>query len=469
MPPTLQLVKTLWGVDDATDDSRWDALFARIKSEGFSAVEAIAPTWRKDKAKFCSLLEKHGLKLVCQIHTTGGDIDAKTGEYLYCTSNKLHDHLGSFTRLVAECANLPLKPVFINSHSGHDSWGSGDKAVAFFKKALQIEAALGVKVVHETHRQRLLYSPYSTAELLAMPDLAALKVNADMSHWCCVCEHVFDANDPRDDFWQPLLAAVAKHCHFVHCRVGHAEGPQVNDPDAPEHQAAVDAHFAWWRSIWQAQAARATDGEVMWAEPEFGPPPYLQTLPFTAAPVADLWDINRRVAARVQTEYAASMAAEAKPADGADGAPAIAHWRTDAEAVKARAAAAAKASPSPDDGDEPALAGSLLALATGKEAAHKQAKEAAKAKAAAKEAAERLKEAEKEGGKKGVEIEAATKKGEATPATHRTLGGAAASRRGLCPAPSPTPTPAPRCMHIWPPLHALSLPLHKRALVARGY
>ena len=39
--PTLKLSKTLWGVDDAGDPTRWDALFARIKREGFSAVEAI--------------------------------------------------------------------------------------------------------------------------------------------------------------------------------------------------------------------------------------------------------------------------------------------------------------------------------------------------------------------------------------------------------------------------------------------
>ena len=87
-----------------------------------------------------------------------------------------------------------------------------------------LEAALGVKIVHETHRQRLFYSPYSTAELLALPELKALKINADLSHWCCVCEHVFDAANPRDDWWPETLALVASHCAFVHCRVGHEEG-----------------------------------------------------------------------------------------------------------------------------------------------------------------------------------------------------------------------------------------------------
>ena len=95
--PTLKLAKTLWGVDDAGDPTRWDALFARIKAEGFEAVEAIAPTWRTDKTLFTSLLAKHGLSLICQIHTTGGDI--VDGEYIYCKSNKLHEHLASFVAL----------------------------------------------------------------------------------------------------------------------------------------------------------------------------------------------------------------------------------------------------------------------------------------------------------------------------------------------------------------------------------
>ena len=105
----LKVAKTLWGVDEAVDPKNWDALFARIKAEGFDAVEAIAPTWRADKQLLRSLLDKHGLELIAQIHTTGGDIDAATGEYLYCTSNKLHDHLASFTALTAEAAQL--RPV----------------------------------------------------------------------------------------------------------------------------------------------------------------------------------------------------------------------------------------------------------------------------------------------------------------------------------------------------------------------
>ena len=88
------------------------------------------------------MLKKHGLQLICQIHTSGGYLDPATG-YVYCSSNKLHDHLASFVKLTAEAKALGA--VLINSHSGHDSWGSGDKAVAFFKHALLVEAQLGVE------------------------------------------------------------------------------------------------------------------------------------------------------------------------------------------------------------------------------------------------------------------------------------------------------------------------------------
>jgi len=99
---------------------------------------------------------------------------------------------------------------------------------------------------------------------------------------------------------------VSAHCRFVHCRVGHAEGPQVADPEAPECRPEVEAHFGWWRQIWAAQAERGGD---VWAEPEFGPPPYMQTLPHTGMPVAQLWDVNDRIAKRIRREFAAVVAA----------------------------------------------------------------------------------------------------------------------------------------------------------------
>ena len=81
----------------------------------------------------------------------------------------------------------------------------------------------------------------------------------------------------------------------------------MSEPDAPEFHSEKARHFSWWRTIWTAQAARGM--AVAWAEPEHGPPPYLQTLPYTCQPVADLWDVNRRVAQQVREQHAQAMAA----------------------------------------------------------------------------------------------------------------------------------------------------------------
>ena len=40
---------------------------------------------------------------------------------------RLQDHIDSFEKLVAEAASL--RPVLINSHSGHDSWCAPGKRV----------------------------------------------------------------------------------------------------------------------------------------------------------------------------------------------------------------------------------------------------------------------------------------------------------------------------------------------------
>jgi hypothetical protein len=57
-----------------------------------------------------------------------------------------------------------------------------------------------------------------------------IEINADLSHWVVVCEHVFDSNEKRDAWWPDVLALVAEHAGLIHCRVGHDEGPQVSQP-----------------------------------------------------------------------------------------------------------------------------------------------------------------------------------------------------------------------------------------------
>jgi len=207
-------------------------------------------------------------------------------------------HLVSFREQAV--AAKTLKPLFINSHSGNDCWSSSEQR-AFFSASLAIEAEVGIAICHEIHRGRIFFNPRDTRENLeAFP---ALKVCADYSHWVTVCERLLD--DQPEAF-----RLAAERCLHIHARVGYEHGPQVPDPRAPEFDRHLRAHERWWDQIWDSQARRGF--AVSTLTPEFGPPDYLHTLPYTQVPVANLWDIcnwqAKRQAERFATRTTAAKA-----------------------------------------------------------------------------------------------------------------------------------------------------------------
>ena len=109
-----------------------------------------------------------------------------------------------------------------------------------------------------------------------------LKITLDISHWCNVHESLLE--DQKE-----TVALALSRANHIHARIGHAEGPQVNDPRAPEWESTVKAHFAWWDEV---VTRKVKNGEVMTFLTEFGPPNYLPTLPYTNQPLADQWGIN---------------------------------------------------------------------------------------------------------------------------------------------------------------------------------
>jgi hypothetical protein len=80
--------------------------------------------------------------------------------------------------------------------------------------------------------------------------------------------------------------------------------PQVPDPAAPEYATHLHAHENWWDQVWQSQRARGLT--YSWLTPEFGPPPYLHTLPHTHVPVANLADVCDWMARRQTARFAVS-------------------------------------------------------------------------------------------------------------------------------------------------------------------
>lgn len=202
----LRLVKTLWGVDDAAHPERWPALFARIKAEGFAAIECPFITWMQDEAAFTAARKAAGLDLVVQVHTTA-KVDA-TG-FHYMTSRALDDHTASLDAMVDGTSCAPHFAEFslslclsrappsrhaarltilvprsdavrmgachVNAHSGCDCWDV-PTVHAYLRHALATEARAGITISHETHRRRLFYSPFAFRDcFMGATDTAGLE------------------------------------------------------------------------------------------------------------------------------------------------------------------------------------------------------------------------------------------------------------------------------------------------------
>ena len=185
------------------------------------------------------------------------------------------------------------RPVLVNTHTGKDYYTPAQNA-ELIDLAAAISAKHGVPIVHEIHRSR-----FSGHPMLLMPYLQRypdLPLTADLSHWCCSCESLL-GDQPH------TLARTLPHVRHIHARVGHAQGPQVARFRAPEAREALDAHLAWWDTV--VDLRRAAGAELLTFTPEFGPAPYLQTLPYTQQPVANAWQQNVAMLQLLRQRYTA--------------------------------------------------------------------------------------------------------------------------------------------------------------------
>ena len=146
---------------------------------------------------------------------------------------------------------------------------------------MQLSQSSGICILIETHRARPTYSAIETRKYLE--DIPEFRLTADFSHWMVV--HESDLADQQTN----VRLAVAR-ADYIHARVGYAEGPQIPDPRAPEWRGAVATHLELWQQI--IDQHKTDDKESLYITPEFGPPAYMHTVPFTNQPVGDVWEQN---------------------------------------------------------------------------------------------------------------------------------------------------------------------------------
>ena len=256
----LKVLATNWGFEGSLD-----AYCKKAKATGYDGIEIWWPNNAASQDELFGALKTYDLAVA--FLTAGHE-------------PKFDAHFASFKKMVdAAAGNTRQKPLVINCHSGKDFYTyEQNKTIVDYTLRLAVQS--GIKICHETHRSRMLYAaPVARRFFETIPDM---RITLDISHWCNVHESLLGD--------QPETVALAiQRADHIHARVGHAEGPQVNDPRAPEWKAAVAAHFNWWDKI---VAIKKANGETLTVLTEFGPPDYMPTEPYTRKPLANQWEIN---------------------------------------------------------------------------------------------------------------------------------------------------------------------------------
>lgn len=260
-----------WGLQDLP----MEEFFSRVVSSGYDGLDMAVPEDAKERKKFIHLLGEHHLRIVShEYHAQGRTIEdfCKSFEY--------------YLNISMEC-----NPILINSHSGRDYFTT-DEQLKVIDTAQEFSIKNNIRIVHETHRGRIGFSPYNARDLFALrPEM---KITADFSHWVCVTESYLE-NCPG------ILDEAIKRTEHIHGRIGYTEGPQITDPRATEWETSTRLFMSWWDRIIDNKANSGY--EVFTITPEFGPPPYMVTLPSTGMPIADHYEINNYMKSQFRSRY----------------------------------------------------------------------------------------------------------------------------------------------------------------------
>ena len=241
----------------------FDTFCKNVKDAGYDGVEMALPFDVNEKQEIIETLHKNNLELI--------------GQYWQSFEKNLDEHSENYEKYLRNL--ISGEPVFINCQTGKDYF-SFEQNKRLFDLANQISIETGVKIIHETHRGKSLFAAHITRNYLTK--IPNLRICLDISHWCNVHESLLADQQEEVDL------AIANTDH-IHSRIGHQEGPQVNDPRAAEWTEVLEAHLTWWDKVVELHKKNGTNLTIT---TEFGPANYMPTVPFTQMPLANQWEIN---------------------------------------------------------------------------------------------------------------------------------------------------------------------------------
>lgn len=234
-----------------------------VKEAGYDGVEITLPFEAKEKQEILSTFKNYNLEFIAQ--------------YYQSFERDLESHAENYEKYLRNL--ITGKPVFVNCQTGKDYF-SFEQNKQLFDLAARISEETGVRIIHETHRGKSLFAAHIAQNYFTqIPDL---RICLDISHWCNVHESLLA------DQHEAVELAITRADH-IHTRIGHPEGPQVNDPRAPEWKDTLDTHLKWWDKVVEFHQKNNTP---LTMTTEFGPATYMPVLPYTQQPVGNQWEIN---------------------------------------------------------------------------------------------------------------------------------------------------------------------------------
>ena len=256
--------KILFFQTDWGNQLNYDAFCARVKAAGYDGIEVWRPSKIEAQNNLKEAIARHELKFIF-LHGTNKGLPFK---------ESLEDYTNNLEEI------LKWNPFLVNCHTGSDFF-TFEQNQAFIEAANSLSSKYNIPVYHETHRGRFSYSLPETNKFLTQ--IPNLKLTLDVSHWMVVHESLLQGQEN-------LLAPVIDRSHHIHARIGHSQGPQVNDPKAPEWTNALEKHLDIWEAI--IKKGWKENKGIFTVTTEFGPADYMPTLPYTRIPLSDQWEAN---------------------------------------------------------------------------------------------------------------------------------------------------------------------------------
>ncbi len=241
----------------------FDTFCKNVKEAGYDGVEMALPFEAKEKQEILSTFKKYNLEFI--------------GQYFQSFERDHDSHAENYEKYLRNL--IAAKPVFVNCQTGKDYF-SFEQNKHLFDLAASISKETGVRIIHETHRGKSLFAAHIAQNYFKQ--IHDLRICLDISHWCNVHESLLA------DQHEAVELAITRADH-IHTRIGHPEGPQVNDPRAPEWKDTLDTHLKWWDKI---VGIHQKNNTPLTMTTEFGPATYMPVLPYTQQPVGNQWEIN---------------------------------------------------------------------------------------------------------------------------------------------------------------------------------